>query len=258
MKFRNPFAATKPGPNSARRRPSATRLAVTTLEDRSVPATLSIGDVGVWEGVSGSQNATAVVRLSQPSNRTVTVDYYTRSDIFPWATAGSDYTAVSGRLTFAPGETQKSILVPIHGDRVAEGNEGFSVYLSRPRQATIADGRGVITIGDSSPRVSVWGGWASEADGYAYFTVYLSSAYDRPVTVEYGTADGSAVAGQDYVATSGTVTFAPGETTKTIAIPLIADTTPEADEVFHLHLGNTSYAVFDWDNSWNETWIVAD
>lgn len=256
MWFRNPFAATKPRPDPAHRRPTATRLAVETLEDRSVPASLSIGDVGVWEGVSGTQNAEAVVRLSTPSKKTVTVNYYTSSDVSPWATAGSDYTAVSGKLTFAPGETQKSILIPIHGDRAIEGNEAFSVYLSRPKQATIADGRGVVTIVDSSPRVSIWGFSASEADGYMYFSVELSTAYDLPVIVDYYTSDGTAVAGQDYVATSGTVTFAPGETSKTIAIPLIADTIQEADEVFYVGLSNTNYALFDW--SWAEGWIAAD
>src|SRR5262245_47652412 len=105
MSFRNPFAATKPGPDPARRRPSATRLDVEALEDRSVPASLSIDQTTmVMEGVSGTQNAEAIVRLSQPSKRTVTVDYYTSSGTGPHqATAGSDYTAVSGRLNFAPG-----------------------------------------------------------------------------------------------------------------------------------------------------------
>lgn len=264
MSLRSSFHSLKlrrsrsPAGAQAPRRSPATRLAVEALEDRSVPASLSISDVTVWEGTSGTHNAEAVVRLSAPSNRTVTVDYYTRSDVHTGTTAGSDYTAVSGKLTFAPGETQKSILVPIHGDRAVEWNEAFSVNLHRPRHATISDGRGVVTIVDSTPRLTIWGGWASEADGYIYFSVDLSTAYDLPVTVDYSTYDGSAFAGQDYVAASGTLTFAPGETTKTIAIAIIRDTIPESEEVFHVGLFNITYAMFDYDNSWNEGWIYDD
>ena len=258
----NPRNSRSPGRAHCRakapRRSAATRLVVDALENRSVPASLSISDVGVWEGVSGTQNAEAVVRLSQPSNRTVTVNYYTRTEDFAFlpATAGSDYTAVSGRLTFAPGETQKSILIPIHGDRVYEGYESFTINLTRPKQATIADGRGVVTIEDSTPRLTISGSSAEEAQGYVYFTVWLSSAYDLPVTFDFYTSDGSAVAGEDYVATSGTVTFAPGETMTTIAVPIIADTVLEFDEVFHLGVANTTNAVFDWDNSSTEGWIT--
>lgn len=258
MWFRNPFAATKPGTDPARRRTSATRLAVEALEDRSVPASLSISQTTmVMEGVSGTQNAEAIVRLSQPSNRTVTVDYYTRSGTGPHqATAGSDYTAVSGRLTFAPGETQKSVLVPIHGDRVYEGGESFSVNLqSASSGARIANGRGIVTIVDNNPELTTWGGEALEADGYLYIPLYLSSAYDLPVTVDYYTCDGTAVAGQDYVATSGTVTFAPGETSTIIAIPLIADTTLEPDEWFYVRLSNSNYAWFPPDYSVTVGWI---
>lgn len=257
MWLRNPFAATKPGPDPAHRRPSATRLAVEALEDRSVPASLSISDVRVWEGTSGTHNAAAVVRLSAPSNRTVRVDYSTASGFGTTATPGSDYDAVSGRLTFAPGETAKAILVPVHGDQAVELDETFQIRLHNPKGAKISDGSALVTIQDSSPRVTIYGFGGSEASGTVTFGVYLSAASDLLVTVNYYTYDGDALAGQDYVSASGTLTFAPGETTKTITVDVIGDTIPEADEVFYVDLAATN-ALFDYYESLPQGWISAD
>jgi len=86
--------------------------------------------------------------------------------------------------------------------------------------------------------------------------VSLSAAYDQPVTVNFATQDGyfpdgnydAAIAGQDYVATSGTLTFAPGETTKTITVQIIGDMTPESEEVFFLRLSGATNASIA--NSW--------
>src|SRR5262249_26395275 len=156
------------------------------------------------------------------------------------ATAGSDYDSVSGRLTFARGETSKTILIPIHGDRKVEPNEWFEVQLQRPKGATIAGSSSAkVTIIDSSPRISISDerviATAGSGSTLMTFTVRLSAAYDLPVTVNYATSDGfedentplAAYAGQDYVATSGTLTFAPGETTKTISVEILGDAVPE-------------------------------
>jgi chitinase len=238
----------------SRRRPAASRLTVDALEDRCVPASLSVGDVAIMEGVSGTQNAALIVTLSAPSTKTVTVNYNTA---YGTAIAGSDYDAVSGNLTFAPGETSKSILVPVRGDRLTElDGEYVVVSLSRAKNATIADGSGVVTIQDSSPRIgfSDARAWVSEPDGsgrvFATFTVSLSAAYDETVTVKYGTQDGilwgngdqydAAHAGQDYVATSGTLTFAPGERTKTISVEILGDGVFEYDEWFGVDIFSAS------------------
>ena len=122
-----------------RRRPVPCRLAVEALEDRSVPASLSVSDVMLLEGNDGTQNAAVTVSLSAPSNRTVTVNYGTANGT---ATAGSDYNAVSGKLTFARGETSKTILIPVRGDRLAEPDETFFVNLSGAKKRRIADARG--------------------------------------------------------------------------------------------------------------------
>src|SRR5262245_18897593 len=91
------------------RRPAASRLAVDALEDRLVPASLRVSDATIIEGNAGAQNALVTVCLAAPSNQTVRVDYSTANGT---AVAGSDYQAVSGRLTFAPGQTSKSVLIP--------------------------------------------------------------------------------------------------------------------------------------------------
>jgi hypothetical protein len=179
--------------NEPRRQPASSRLAVEALEDRSVPASLSISDVTHLEGVSGTQSAALIVSLSAPSTKTVTVNYETTTIFGGTARAGSDYTAVSGKLTFAAGQTAKTILVPVHGDRQVEGNETFDVLLQRPKGASIPSidaYLGTVTIQDSTPRASISDVvTAKESDGFMTFTVSLSAAYDQPVTVNFATQE---------------------------------------------------------------------
>jgi hypothetical protein len=232
-----------------------TRLHVETLDDRCVPATLSVGDVTMMEGTSGVQNAAVTVTLSGPLNKSVSVDYGTANGA---ATAGSDYTAAVGRLTFARGETVKTILVPVYGDQIPEQNESFYVGLSNSKGAMIADNHGVVTIVDSSPRLSIEAA-AGDEGSVITFTVTLASALDTPFTVDFATGDtiyadgpGYADAGQDYVATSGTLTFAPGETTKTFTVQIIADDVEEYDEMFFVRLSNPSTPALITGGGWYE------
>ena len=143
-----------------RRRLAPCPLAVETLEERLALASLSVGDAVLVEGNAGTQYAAVIVSLAAPSNKTVTVNYSTANGT---AKAGSDYQAASGKLTFAPGETSKSILVPVKGDRLGEPDETFVVKLQRAKNATIADGQGVVTIVDDEPRLSI--GDASVMEG---------------------------------------------------------------------------------------------
>ena len=114
---------------------------------------LSIGDVSVNEGQSGSTNATFTVALSAASSQTVTVNYATANGT---ATAGSDYTAASGTLTFTAGQTSKTVTVPVAGDTAIESNETFTVNLTGPTNATLADGQAVGTIlNDDFPTLSI-------------------------------------------------------------------------------------------------------
>jgi hypothetical protein len=211
------------------------------------PPALRIGDRTVTEGNTGTASATFTVTLSAPSTQPVTVAYTTGTGS---ATAGSDYQTASGTLTFAPGETTRTITVPVIGDRLGEPNETFVVNLSAPTNATIADAQGVGSILDDEPRVSISD--VTRVEGRKNhttlftFTVTLLAAYDQPVTVSYRTADGTArTSDNDYVARTGTLTFAPGETTKTITIEVKGDNKREADEYFYVDLfGLTSSALF--------------
>ena len=113
-----------------------------------------------------------------------------------------------------------------------------------------ATARAIGTILDNEPRISISD--VTKAEGKKSkttlftFTVTLSAAYDQPVTVSFQTVNGTATTGDnDYVAKTGTLTFAPGETTKTITIDVKGDSKKEADETFYLDLfGNSSNSLF--------------
>ena len=105
--------------------------------------TLSINNVSANEGNSGLTPFTFTVTLSASSASTVTVNFATSDGT---ATAGSDYVAASGALTFNPGVTTQTITVNVNGDTAVEPNEMFSVNLSAPANATIATGTGTGTI----------------------------------------------------------------------------------------------------------------
>jgi uncharacterized repeat protein (TIGR01451 family)/CSLREA domain-containing protein len=108
-------------------------------------ADISVNDVTVAEGDSGTTNATFTVTRTANTTVTSTVDYATADDT---AQAPGDYTSTSGTLTFAPGETTKTISVPVKGDTLDEANEQFFVNLSNATNATISDAQGVGTITD--------------------------------------------------------------------------------------------------------------
>jgi hypothetical protein len=206
----------------------------------------SIGPASVTEGNTGTRAMTFTVTLSRPSTAPVTVTYATGDGS---AAAGSDYQARSGSLTFAPGETSKTITVPVNGDRLGEGDEYFTVSLTGVTNGGISPeaGLGFGTIVDDEPRFRVDGANVKEGNSgtkLMTFTVTLSAAYDQTVTVRYATRDGTAKAGEDYVATSGTLTFAPGQTSKTFTVTIKGDTKKEDDEYFSVLLTNASSNAF--------------
>ena len=206
---------------------------------------ISIASVTILEGNTGTQNAAVTVNVSEPHSNAVSVDYSTAAGS---ATAGTDYKTVAGTLTFAKNEMSKTILIPVVGERVAEASESFFVNLKNSKGgAKIAGGPAVVTIVDNEPRISIGDVQAKEATSGTTpfdFAVSLSSAYDIPVTVNYTTADGSAKAGTDYAATSGSVVFAAGETTKTIPVLVSGNGTPEANKAFSVDVSTpNTYAV---------------
>jgi hypothetical protein len=209
------------------------------------PPSITINDSTVTEGNTGTASATFMVTLSRATNVDVTVHYNMWDGT---AVAGSDYTAASGDPIIPAGQTSATITVAVRGDRLGEADETFIVNLNATN-ATIADGQAVGTIIDDEPHISI--GDASKGEGNGKkstlftFTVTLSAAYDQSVTVSFQTVNGTATTGDnDYVAKTGTLTFAPGETTKTITIEVKGDKKREADERFYLDLFDNS------SNSW--------
>jgi hypothetical protein len=201
--------------------------------------TLSISDASVTEGNAGTVAAQFTVTLSAPATGAVTVGFATADGT---ATAGSDYTAASGTLTFTAGTTTQTISISVAGDLLDEDDEQFLVNLTSPVGATIADGRGVGTIvdDDASPSLSVSND-ATTAEGdcgttNATFTVALSAPSGRTVTVAYATADVTAQAGLDYQAASGVLTFPAGTTSRTVTVPVFGDPAVEGNETYTLNL----------------------
>ena len=166
------------------------------------------------------------------------------------ALAGSDYATAAGKLSFARGDTEETILVPIYGNQVPEFDESFSVRIfSANKGVKIVDGQGIVTITDSSPRLSVSSEMGYEG-GVMTFTVRLSAPLAAPFTVDFATADYDAFAGEDYVHTSGTLTFAAGETMKTFTVQILADGVEEYDEYFNVQLSKPSTPVFIVGDGW--------
>src|SRR5262249_40282268 len=146
-------------------------------------------------------NFNFTVSLSSPSSSTITVTYQTQDGT---ATAGSDYTTATGTLTFAPGQTSKTVAVQVLGDTVFEPNETFKVVLTGTTGGALLGtdtGTGTIVNDDAAPLAINITPSVSQNEGGAYvampyvFTVTLSKANASPITVVYSTADGTATAG---------------------------------------------------------------
>ena len=211
------------------------------------PPSVSIRDATVTEGNTGTVNATFTLTLSHASDR--------RRD-GPLRHGGHHRRGrqrLHGRVRDRdhPGRPDQQ---DDHGrgqrrpPRRAERD--LRRQPQRPTNATIGDGQGVGTILDDEPRISISD--VTKAEGKKgkttlfTFTVTLSAAYDQPVTMSFRTVNGTATTSDnDYVAKTGTLTFAPGETTKTITIEVKGDSKREANETFYLDLfGNSSNALF--------------
>jgi Ca2+-binding RTX toxin-like protein len=205
--------------------------------------TLSINNISVTEGNTGTTNATFTVTLSAASTSAVTVNYATANGT---ATSGSDYTATTGTLTFNPGNTSKTLTVAVIGDTTFEPNETFFVNLSNATNSTIADNQGVGTILNDDPNLPTLSiNDISVVEGQnpqAVLTVTLSSASSQAVTVNYTTAPGTATANTDYTSRSGTLTFAANATTATITVPILNDNLNEANETFSVNLSSPTNA----------------
>ncbi|HJR25319.1 MAG TPA: Calx-beta domain-containing protein, partial [Acidimicrobiales bacterium] len=166
--------------------------------------------------------------------------------------AGSDYNAKPlTTLSFGAGDTTKTVSVAVKADTVDEPDETVLLDLSSPVGVPIGDGRGVGTIVDDdptpvTPAVSVddvsitEGAYNPLSQGKTLtFTLRLSAPAPGTISVQYQTADGTAVQPIDYRAKPPTtLSFSKGQTSKTVSVTIKGDSTPEPDEFFFLLLGS--------------------
>lgn len=230
----------------------------TITDDDGVPG-FSIGDVTVTEGDSGSPQASFTVTLSVASGRKTKVRFSTTNGT---AISGSDYAFKAGTVFLEPGETSKLISVPIISDTLSELDESFLMNLSTSTNATLLDGQATGTILNDDIGGSIEFSSATyattETGKVANITVTRTGGNASGVTVQYGTSDGTATAGQDYFSESGQFTFAVGETSKSFLVPILEDSLDEADnETVMLALSNVGGGATLGANS-NATLSIAD
>ncbi|MFT3809276.1 MAG: Calx-beta domain-containing protein [Micropepsaceae bacterium] len=209
----------------------------TILNDDSVP-NISISNATVNEGNSGTTSANFTVSLNAASSQPVSVYYATASGT---ASDTSDFGPLADTLTFTPGQTTKTITVFVNGDTTYENNETYTVNLSSPSGGVIADNQGLGTISndDAAPSLAINDVSVSEAAGTATFTVTRTGPTEVAATVNYATANNTATAPSDYIATSGTLTFAPSlaaSATQTFSVAIVNDTAFEGNESFYVNL----------------------
>jgi|694.fasta_scaffold16546_2 RHS repeat-associated protein len=238
------------------------------IGEPTVLPNLSISDLTVTEGDTGTQDANFTVRLSQASSQTVTAQFTTEDDT---AKSSEDYEAQTGIVSFAPGEVEKTISVKVSGDRLKESTESFKVNLANANNALITQGVGIGTILDNDnltpllPSLSIGDVTVTEGDEGTQktnFAVRLSQASEQTVTAEFVTEDDTAKSSEDYEAQTGMITFSPGEVEKMIAVNIKGDRLQESTESFKVNLANANNAlitqgvgigtILDNDNDVNE------
>jgi hypothetical protein len=191
--------------------------------------------------------AITVVRTGGTAG-SVSVNYATSNG----SAGAGDYTATSGTLTFASGETSKSFTIAVLDDAVLEGNKTVNLTLTSPTGGSIlgTNATSILTIYDTDATVFGSGSFkftatkyfASEKDGRAIISISRVGGAAGTATVMYSTLGGSATSGLDYIESSSTMTFAPGEMTKTFTIPIAIDDQSEGEETVNLNLSNPQKA----------------
>jgi hypothetical protein len=203
------------------------------LEDRIVPSPVYLS------GPESQAHPIVPVVLQQPATQAVTVHYAVTGGT---AVSGKDYLLPAGTVTFNKGDTVKDIPLQILNDALPETNETVVIGLSAAKGAPLGPNTQVVyTIveSDTLPSVAFTATTGSGVESkVGSFQVSLSAKSSVPVTVQYTITGGTATAGVDYKLKPGTVTFKPGQTTQTIAIPITNDKLNEVNETIQLSLAN--------------------
>ena len=232
------FTLTLRAPQNAALGVGATSATGTITDDDGLPR-LSVADVTTAEGDGA---ATFTVTLDGAVPRDVSVGYAVTAGT---ATRHVDFSPVRGRLTIPAGNGAATIRVPITDDSLDEPAETFTLTLSAPRNAALGatSATGTIVDDDGPPHLSVADVTAAEGDSAVMFTLTLDAASSNDVSVNYATVDGTATVGEDYTATSGTLTIVAGETDASVSVPILDDSLDEPDETFTLTLSGAQNAV---------------
>ena len=210
-----------------------------------------------WEVAEDAGSVTLTVYLSHALESAVSVPWTTAAAT---ATAGEDFGAGEGTLTFDAGDRTRDVVVTITDDTLDESRETFHVDLGTPHNAVLGVERATVAIRDDDerPAIAVEGpvpAQPNEGDGYVEYYLTLDAASGRRVEVSYATADGAAadaadpwppaLDGTDYARTAGRLTFEPGETRKTVRIPILSDAVHEDREEFRFTVGDPHGADLD-------------
>ncbi|MEO2005593.1 MAG: Calx-beta domain-containing protein, partial [Candidatus Poribacteria bacterium] len=246
---------------------------VATITDDDPAPSISINDITVLESAG---TGTYAVTLDAASEQNVTVDFVAATGTTNGATAGSDFVATSGTLTFTAGDQSENVPVTVNVDTIDEEDQTVKVTLSNAASASgstpaLADAIGVLTItdDDSAPNITIGDVTQNEADtsdGAATFdfTISLDAASEKTVTVNYAVNDGSATdsnatalvaGGDDYDKVAGTTlvdddstagdgaaTFDPATADRTVVVSVSVngDDTDEGNETFTVDLSGAS------------------
>ena len=215
-----------------------------TITDNDNPPSVSINSPAA--AAEGS-TITFTVSLSAASGKAVSVNHSTASGGgASGATEGSDFADATGTLNFAAGETSKTFNVTTTNDALDEADtETFTASLSAPVNAALgtSSGTGSINDNDPLPSVSIADTAVTEGDNLQ-FTVTVTPVSGRTVTVPFSTADGTAtVAGNDYLQTSSSIQIAAGNSSGTIVVNTLQDSTDEPNETLSVNLGTPTNAM---------------
>jgi uncharacterized repeat protein (TIGR01451 family) len=209
------------------------------------PPAVSIANAGCAEGDLGTTNLNFNLTLSSPVGLPVSVDFATSGNS---AVDGVDYVGANGTVIFPPGSTNQTVTVSAIGNRDYEPDKNFQVNLSNPTNISIEinQGTGTILNDDPIPTVTIAPATILEPNvgtTNLSFTAYLSAKSYQAISVNYATSDGSAVAGSDYIATNGLLTFDPGVTNLTLSVLVKGDTLYESNEVFYVVLSSPTNGI---------------
>jgi hypothetical protein len=210
---------------------------------------LTINAPSVTEDDAGTKILTfTLTLLDQEGDATVGTTVLNYSTADGTASAGDDYQAAAGQVTFAVGQTQATVSIVVLGDTVFEGNETVLLNVTGATLAAPQTGTGTIVNNDPPPQTFVASiAAASVVEGDAgttilSFVITLDQSPTAAVSFTYATGGGTATAGDDYTATSGTVNFAIGQTSATVSVVVNGDVTPELAETLMLTLTGSQLA----------------